>query len=60
MEYNRVVKDLGGKTKDAFLKEVGKYFQVEEEGSCPVKPEKGRLRPVCGEKMVSPDYQGRV
>lgn len=40
VEYNRVVKDLGGKTKDAFLKEVGKYFQVEEEGSCPVKPEK--------------------
>ena len=40
VEYNRVVKDLGGKTVGDFLKEVEKCFQVEKEGSCPVKPEK--------------------
>ena len=40
VEYNRVVKDLGGKTVEDFLKEVEKCFQVEKEGSCPVKPEK--------------------
>ena len=40
IEYNRVVKDLGGKTVEEFLKEVEKCFQVEREGACPVKPEK--------------------
>ena len=40
VEYNRVVKDLGGKTGEEFLKEVEKCFRVEKEGSCPVKPEK--------------------
>lgn len=39
VEYNRVVRDLGGKTGKEFLQEVGKYFQVEEEGVHPVKPE---------------------
>ena len=40
VEYNRVVKDLGGKSREEFLKEVEKCFQVEKEGACPVKPEK--------------------
>ena len=40
VEYNRVVKDLGGKTGEELLKEVEKCFQIEKEGACPVKPEK--------------------
>ena len=40
VEYNRVVKDLGGKNLEEFLREVGKCFQVEKRGGCPVKPEK--------------------
>ncbi len=40
MDYNRVVKDLNGFTKEAFLEEVEKKFQVEEVGSTPYKPEK--------------------
>ena len=40
VEYNRVVKDLGGKTLEEFLREVGKCFQVEKRGGSPVKPEK--------------------
>lgn len=40
VEYNRVVKDLGGKTGEELIKEVEKRFQIEKEGACPVKPEK--------------------
>lgn len=39
-EYNRVVRDLRGKSPEEFLKEIEKYFQVEFEGASPVKPEK--------------------
>ena len=40
VEYNRVVKDLGGKTGEELLKEAEKCFHIEKEGACPVKPEK--------------------
>lgn len=40
IEYNRVVKDLAGKTREEFLSEVEKYFFVKENGDSPVKPEK--------------------
>ena len=32
LPYNRIVKDLGGMTKDAFLKEVGRRFKVTSMG----------------------------
>lgn len=40
VEYNRVVKDLGGKSPEEVLQEAGKCFLVEKEGASPVKPEK--------------------
>lgn len=39
IEYNRVVRDLGGKSPEVFLNETGKYFFVEKRGASPVKPE---------------------
>lgn len=42
LDYNRVVKDLNGLGKEAFLGEVAKAFDVEEVGAEPYKPtEKG-------------------
>lgn len=38
LDYNRVVKDLNGYSKDEFLSEVAKAFLVEEMGSEPYKP----------------------
>lgn len=40
LDYNRVVKDLNGCTKEAFLEEVGKKFDVECVGDAPFCPEK--------------------
>lgn len=40
MDYNRVVKDLNGYSKEEFLKKVGERFLVEEKGTEPVQPEK--------------------
>lgn len=40
MDYNRVVKDLNGLTKEQFLKRLSVCFTVEERGSGPVKPKK--------------------
>ena len=39
MDYNRVVKDLNGMTKDEFLKIIGNVYKVSE-SDVPVKPEK--------------------
>lgn len=38
LDYNRVVKDLNGLTKEEFLDEVAKAFLIEEIGSEPYKP----------------------
>jgi uncharacterized protein (DUF1015 family) len=38
LDYNRVVKDLNGLTKEEFLREVAKAFLVEKIGSEPYKP----------------------
>uniref|UniRef100_A0A7C4Y5G6 DUF1015 domain-containing protein n=1 Tax=candidate division WOR-3 bacterium TaxID=2052148 RepID=A0A7C4Y5G6_UNCW3 len=39
LPYNRVVKDLYGKTKDEFLEEIKKIFEIEERDN-PVEPDK--------------------
>ncbi|ODA40357.1 DUF1015 family protein [Desulfosporosinus sp. BG] len=38
LDYNRVVKDLNGYSKDGFLTEVAKAFLVQEMGAEPFKP----------------------
>lgn len=38
LDYNRVVKDLNGYTKEEFLNEVAKSFAIEEIGAEPYKP----------------------
>jgi len=38
LDYNRVVKDLNGYTKDEFINEVSKVFTVEKIGKEPYKP----------------------
>ncbi|MBL4933721.1 DUF1015 domain-containing protein [Clostridium paridis] len=38
LDYNRVVKDLNGYTKDEFLDEISKVFTVEKIGAEPFKP----------------------
>ncbi len=40
MDYNRVVKDLNGLTKEQFLERLSTCFIVEERGSEPVRPKK--------------------
>lgn len=40
LDYNRVVKDLNGYTREAFLEEIGKKFDVECVGDIPLRPEK--------------------
>ena len=39
MDYNRVVKDLNGLTKEEFMNELGKNFEIKKE-KAPVKPSK--------------------
>ncbi|MDE6063019.1 MAG: DUF1015 family protein, partial [Lachnospiraceae bacterium] len=44
MDYNRVVKDLNGLTKEQFLARLSEYFTIEERGSEPVRPKaKGQM-----------------
>lgn len=38
LDYNRVIKDLNGYTKEEFLNEVAKSFAIEEIGAEPYKP----------------------
>lgn len=38
MDYNRVIRDLNGYTKEEFLAKAGESFIVERKGSQPVKP----------------------
>ena len=40
LDYNRVVKDLHGYSKEEFLEKAGERFLVEERGAEPVQPEK--------------------
>lgn len=40
LDYNRVVKDLHGYSKEEFLEKAGECFLVEERGAEPVQPEK--------------------
>ncbi len=40
LDYNRVVKDLNGLDRDAFLAEVGKGFAVTEAGKDPYRPDR--------------------
>ena len=39
LDYNRVVKDLNGLTKEAFLERIAQDFVVEEKGCEPYRPE---------------------
>lgn len=44
MDYNRVVKDLNGLTREQFLAKLSDVFTVEKKGAGPVKPkEKGQI-----------------
>lgn len=38
MDYNRVVKDLNGRTPESFIAEVAQSFSVEPKGEAPYKP----------------------
>ncbi|MBQ6600091.1 MAG: DUF1015 domain-containing protein, partial [Clostridia bacterium] len=38
MDYNRVMKDLGGKSKEEFLEAMGEKFTIEEKGTAAYKP----------------------
>jgi uncharacterized protein (DUF1015 family) len=40
IDYNRLVKDLNGLTKDAFLSKLDASFKVDEKGSEPYRPER--------------------
>ena len=41
MDYNRVVKDLNGNTKEEFLDKIAEKFDVEKvKGNIPYKPQK--------------------
>ena len=40
IDYNRVIKDLNGLSKEEFLDELSKRFEIEEKGSEIFKPEK--------------------
>ena len=40
MDYNRIVKDLNGRSKEAFLAKVGERFTITPYGADPLKPEK--------------------
>jgi len=39
MDYNRIVKDLNGNTKEQFLRKVAEKFSIEEYGTKPYHPE---------------------
>jgi len=39
MDYNRVIKDLNGLTKERFLQEIREDFEIDFQGSVQVKPE---------------------
>lgn len=39
MPYNRVVKDLNGLTKEAYLEAISKHFEIQEMGKSPIYPE---------------------
>ena len=43
LDYNRVVKDLNGLTKDAFLAKLGEKFAFEEHGGGAYKPERRNM-----------------
>lgn len=44
MDYNRVVKDLNGYTREGFLEKVGQSFQIEKAAYPPYRPDrKGRF-----------------
>ncbi|WP_126992728.1 DUF1015 domain-containing protein [Thermosipho globiformans] len=40
LDYNRVVKDLNGNSKEEFLKKVSEKFDIEDAPNSPFKPEK--------------------
>lgn len=40
MDYNRVVKDLNGLTKEAFLQKIEEHFEIKKEGTEAFKPDK--------------------
>ncbi len=40
MDYNRVVKDLNGRTEEEFLGKVSEIFMVKDSGTEPIKPKK--------------------
>lgn len=40
MDYNRVVKDLNGRSKEEFMTEIAEHFTIEPMGRTPYKPQK--------------------
>lgn len=59
MDYNRVVKDLNGKTKDQFMEALSENFSVRETGCEPYKPlEKGKIGMFLAGSWYELSYQG--
>nr|WP_304955536.1 DUF1015 family protein [uncultured Acetatifactor sp.] len=54
MDYNRVVKDLNGCTKEGFLEKVAENFRIEKAGQSPYRPDrKGRFGMYLGGEWYS-------
>ena len=61
MDYNRVVKDLNGYTKETFLEELEKDFVICPKGKMPYSPKaKGEMGMFLGKQWYSLTFKGKV
>lgn len=61
MDYNRVVKDLNGYTKETFLKALEKDFSICIQGKVPYAPKKkGEMGMFLGNEWYSLTFKGKV
>ena len=61
MDYNRVVKDLNGYTKETFLEELEKDFVICPKGETPYSPKaKGEMGMFLGKQWYSLTFKGKV
>ena len=61
MDYNRVVKDLNGYTKETFLEELEKDFVICPKGEMPYSPKaKGEMGMFLGKQWYSLTFKGKV
>lgn len=61
MDYNRVVKDLNGYTKETFLEELEKDFVICPKGEKPYSPKaKGEMGMFLGKQWYSLTFKGKV